>query len=144
VSWHQTTDDVLIKVPVPPGTRGKDVAFEVHPTRLSLAVQGEPLLAGGLADAGAIKLDGASAAGVGRVLALSLVCGGVADVVCGARMQPTEKPSPLPPTHAPPPPPPHTHTNPRTPPRLLLGAGGGRGQRRQGRAHHARQGSDGL
>jgi len=45
---------------VPGSVRGKDVDFEVHPTRLRLAVQGDTLLEGGLQDAGAIAVDSES------------------------------------------------------------------------------------
>jgi hypothetical protein len=37
--------------------KGRDVAFEVHPTRLRLAVGGDVLLEGSLTDAGAINVD---------------------------------------------------------------------------------------
>lgn len=58
VSWSQTTDEVLVKVPVAASVRGRDVGFEVHPTRLRLAVDGAVLLEGNLSDAGSIKVDG--------------------------------------------------------------------------------------
>lgn len=57
VSWSQTTDEVLIKVPVDASVRGKEVDFEVHPTRLRLAVRGNTLLEGSLLDAGAVSVD---------------------------------------------------------------------------------------
>lgn len=57
VSWHQSTDEVFIKVPVDDSVRGKEVSFEVHPTRLQLAVRGDTLLEGSLTDAGAINVD---------------------------------------------------------------------------------------
>lgn len=57
VTWRQTPDEVLIKVPVQGSVRGKEVDFEVHPTRLRLAVRGNTLLEGGLQDAGAIQVD---------------------------------------------------------------------------------------
>jgi hypothetical protein len=57
VTWRQSTDEVVIKVPVQSDVRGKEVDFEVHPTRLHLAVRGHPLLEGGLQDAGAIQVD---------------------------------------------------------------------------------------
>jgi hypothetical protein len=60
VSWSQSTDEVQIKVPVDDSVRGKDVDFEVHPTRLRLAVQGKTLLQGGLQDAGSIAVDSES------------------------------------------------------------------------------------
>jgi hypothetical protein len=59
VSWSQNTDEVFIKLPVSDDVRGKDVAFEVHPTRLSLKINGQTALAGSLIDAGAVSLDGA-------------------------------------------------------------------------------------
>eukprot|EP00878_Enallax_costatus_P034036 GHUV01037641.1.p1 GENE.GHUV01037641.1~~GHUV01037641.1.p1 ORF type:complete len:112 (+),score=5.87 GHUV01037641.1:199-534(+) len=59
VTWSQTTDEVLVKVPVDSSVRGKDVKFEVHPTRLQLSVGGETLLAGSLSDTGSIRSDGA-------------------------------------------------------------------------------------
>jgi hypothetical protein len=57
VTWHQTTDEVVIKVPVDQSVRGKEVDFEVHPTRLRLAVREAVLLEGSLADAGAVAVD---------------------------------------------------------------------------------------
>ena len=57
-TWSQTTDDVLIKVQVPPATRGRDIKFDLHPKRLSVALDGKPLLAGALTDVGEIKADG--------------------------------------------------------------------------------------
>mmetsp|Transcript_46993 Transcript_46993/g.119879 ORF Transcript_46993/g.119879 Transcript_46993/m.119879 type:complete len:486 (-) Transcript_46993:396-1853(-) len=45
-TWSQSTNEVLIKLPIPEEVRGGDVALEVHPKRLSLAVRGEPALAG--------------------------------------------------------------------------------------------------
>eukprot|EP00879_Flechtneria_rotunda_P011269 GHRR01011771.1.p1 GENE.GHRR01011771.1~~GHRR01011771.1.p1 ORF type:complete len:328 (+),score=115.83 GHRR01011771.1:407-1390(+) len=57
VSWSQTTDEVRIKVPVAAGVRGKDVSFEVHPTRLKLDVAGQCLLQGQLTEEGNIRSD---------------------------------------------------------------------------------------
>ena len=57
-TWSQTTDDVLIKVAVPADTRGRDIQFDLHPRRLSLALSGKALLGGGLNDVGEIKVDG--------------------------------------------------------------------------------------
>ena len=57
VTWGQTTDEVNIKVPVASSVKGRDVDFEVHPTRLRLAVGGDVLLEGSLTDAGAINVD---------------------------------------------------------------------------------------
>jgi hypothetical protein len=57
VTWRQTPDEVLITVPVEADVRGKEVVFEVHPTRLRLAVRGNTLLQGGLQDAGAVQVD---------------------------------------------------------------------------------------
>jgi hypothetical protein len=62
VSWTQNTDEVLIKVPVATSVRGRDVQFEVHPTRLRLEVDGRCLLQGNLSDAGALQCDGELAA----------------------------------------------------------------------------------
>ncbi|KAF8063654.1 CYP20-1 [Scenedesmus sp. PABB004] len=76
VTWRQTPDEVLISVPVAGDVRGRDVAFEVHPTRLSLSVGGKTLLAGSLADAGAVVVDDCvwvlEDADEGRVVAVSL------------------------------------------------------------------------
>jgi hypothetical protein len=58
VSWKQTTDEVLIIVPIADGVRGKEVACEVHPKRLKLQVQGKPVLEGSLVDAGEVDHDG--------------------------------------------------------------------------------------
>ena len=57
-SWSQTTDDVLIKVQVPPATRGRDIKFDLHPKRMSVELDGRPLLAGSLSDVGEVKVDG--------------------------------------------------------------------------------------
>lgn len=51
-------DDVLVRVPVGADVRGRDVQFEVHPTRLRLAVKGVPMLEGPLTDAGEVNVDG--------------------------------------------------------------------------------------
>lgn len=59
VTWTQSTDEVYVKVPVDSSVRGKDVKFEVHPTRLALSVGGSDVLAGGLTDAGQVDVDGA-------------------------------------------------------------------------------------
>ena len=66
-SWTQTTDDVLIKVPVPPSTKGRDLKFDIHPKRLNLALDGNMLLGGSLNDVGEIKVDGGWIWGVGTV-----------------------------------------------------------------------------
>ena len=59
-SWSQTPDEVLLRLRVPPETRGKDVSFEAHPERLAVALRGgESLAAGSLADAGDVDVDGA-------------------------------------------------------------------------------------
>jgi hypothetical protein len=58
VTWDQTTDEVLIKVPIAADVKGKDVKFEVHPKRLQLQAKSNTLLEGSLADAGEIDLDG--------------------------------------------------------------------------------------
>lgn len=47
----------MIRVPVAPGVRGKDVQLEVHPKRLRLAVQGQDVLHGSLVDAGEVRVD---------------------------------------------------------------------------------------
>jgi len=59
VSWSQNTEEVQVKVPVGADVHGRDVKFDVHPTRLSLMVEGAPALQGSLKDAGAIDVDGA-------------------------------------------------------------------------------------
>ncbi|KAG1680814.1 hypothetical protein FOA52_008147 [Chlamydomonas sp. UWO 241] len=56
-SWTQTPDDVLIRVPVDASVRGRDISFEVHPKRLSLAVDGKQLLAGNFAGGGDVNAD---------------------------------------------------------------------------------------
>ena len=58
VTWDQTTDEVLIKVPIAADVKGKDIKFEVHPKRLQLQAKGSTLLDGGLEDAGEVDLDG--------------------------------------------------------------------------------------
>ncbi|KIY99530.1 hypothetical protein MNEG_8433 [Monoraphidium neglectum] len=57
-SWTQNTEEVILRVPVDPAVRGKDVQFEAHPKRLALKVKGEDLISGSLADAGEIDVDG--------------------------------------------------------------------------------------
>jgi hypothetical protein len=57
-TWTQNTEEVIVRVPVDAGTRGRDVAFEAHPKRLLLKVGGQELLGGSLADAGEIDIDG--------------------------------------------------------------------------------------
>ncbi|KXZ47378.1 hypothetical protein GPECTOR_36g99 [Gonium pectorale] len=57
ITWAQTTDEVQVTVPVPEGVRGRDVKFEIHPRRLRLAVRGEAVLEGSLADAGEVRVD---------------------------------------------------------------------------------------
>ena len=61
-TWTQSkssdSPEVQIKVPVPQAARGRDVKMELHPRRLSLALDGKTLLAGSLADVGEIRLDG--------------------------------------------------------------------------------------
>jgi hypothetical protein len=59
-SWTQNTEEVILRVPVDPAVRGKDVQFEAHPKRLALKVKGEDLISGSLADAGEIDVDGES------------------------------------------------------------------------------------
>jgi cyclophilin family peptidyl-prolyl cis-trans isomerase len=51
---------VFVRVPVGPDVRGRDVQLEVHPTRLSLRVQGKPLLEG--------PVEGAGGAGAGAAI----------------------------------------------------------------------------
>jgi CS domain len=49
--WTQTLTETTVYMDVPPGTHGKDVAWEVTPSRVVLALKaslGEPLLAGEL------------------------------------------------------------------------------------------------
>jgi hypothetical protein len=58
-TWTQNTEEVLLRVPVASDVRGRDVAFEAHPKRLSLRVRGEEVVGGGLADAGEVDVDGA-------------------------------------------------------------------------------------
>ncbi|GLI64268.1 hypothetical protein VaNZ11_007483 [Volvox africanus] len=57
IRWSQTTDEVQVEVPVAEGVRGRDVTLEVHPRRLRLAVRGQPVLSGSLADAGEVMVD---------------------------------------------------------------------------------------
>jgi hypothetical protein len=44
--WTQDTDNVNIGVVVDENARGKDVEFEVHPTRMRLAIKGKVALEG--------------------------------------------------------------------------------------------------
>jgi hypothetical protein len=46
VAHKQGERELLVRVPIGEGVRGRDIAFEVHPTRLHLAAQGEVLLEG--------------------------------------------------------------------------------------------------
>ncbi|KAI8468030.1 MAG: cyclophilin-type peptidyl-prolyl cis-trans isomerase [Monoraphidium minutum] len=57
-SWSQNTEEVLLRVPVESGVRGRDVQFEAHPKRVTLKVGGQEVVSGGLADAGEIDIDG--------------------------------------------------------------------------------------
>ncbi|GLC52362.1 hypothetical protein PLESTB_000621000 [Pleodorina starrii] len=57
ITWSQTSDEVQVVVPVAEGVRGRDVALEVHPKRLRLAVGGRAVLSGSLEDAGEVRVD---------------------------------------------------------------------------------------
>ena len=46
VAHKQGEYELLVRVPIGEGVRGKDIAFEVHPTRLRLAAHDEVLLEG--------------------------------------------------------------------------------------------------
>jgi cyclophilin family peptidyl-prolyl cis-trans isomerase len=46
VAHKQGEHELLVRVPIEEGVRGKDIAFEVHPTRLRLAAHDEVLLEG--------------------------------------------------------------------------------------------------
>jgi hypothetical protein len=46
VAHKQGEHELLVRVPIGEGVRGKDIAFEVHPTRLRLAANNEVLLEG--------------------------------------------------------------------------------------------------
>ncbi len=41
-SWTQNDTEVVIKVPVPPGTTGKQLAIDIDTRRLHVAVKGQP------------------------------------------------------------------------------------------------------
>ncbi|GAX82175.1 hypothetical protein CEUSTIGMA_g9603.t1 [Chlamydomonas eustigma] len=56
-SWTQSTDEVFIKIPVSPDTRGRDITLEIHPKRLCVMKDGKALIEGSLADVGQIKVD---------------------------------------------------------------------------------------
>lgn len=91
MTWKQNVDDVQVRVPVAADVRGRDVAFEVHPKRLSIKVGGKPVLQGSLADAGAVDPDGgwaqeaARGCGVRRALGLlQVVPLGCSAVGCAA------------------------------------------------------------
>ncbi|CAD7700878.1 unnamed protein product [Ostreobium quekettii] len=58
VSWGQDTVEVWIKVPIEEGIRGRDVNFELHPTRMKLEAAGKTMLQGNFSEAGKINLDG--------------------------------------------------------------------------------------
>ncbi|GIL57128.1 hypothetical protein Vafri_12342 [Volvox africanus] len=83
IRWSQTTDEVQVEVPVAEGVRGRDVTLEVHPRRLRLAVRGQSVLSGSLADAGEVTVDdcfwtletrpGPSPEAAARYVALTLV-----------------------------------------------------------------------
>lgn len=73
VKWRQNTDEVIVKVPVGADVRGRDVQFDIHPTRLKLTVKGTPLLEGGLTDAGEVNVDSTCSAPVAP-LAVPQVC----------------------------------------------------------------------
>lgn len=44
--WLQTTDEITVGVVIADDIKGADVAFEIHPTRMRLAVRGEMVLEG--------------------------------------------------------------------------------------------------
>ncbi len=83
MTWRQTTDEVMLRVPVPADVRGREVSFDIHPNRLSLGVRGSSLLSGSLADAGSINTDGCywtlEGEGSDRHIAVTL---GKATMVC--------------------------------------------------------------
>jgi len=66
VAWKQGPDEILVRVPIAEGIRGKDVQWEVHPARLRLAVKDEVLLEG---DFGGhrVELDGKDAKSYGML-----------------------------------------------------------------------------
>jgi len=66
VAWKQGPDEILVRVPITEGIRGKDVQWEVHPARLRLAVKDEVLLEG---DFGGhrVELDGKDAKSYGML-----------------------------------------------------------------------------
>jgi len=41
-SWTQTIDDVMVTIPVPAGTRGRQVAFTLTSDSISVGLQGQP------------------------------------------------------------------------------------------------------
>ncbi|ORY84826.1 nuclear movement protein nudC [Protomyces lactucae-debilis] len=48
-SWSQTLKEVSITVPVPQGTRGKDLDIQILPSKLSVKLKGQVLFSGSLA-----------------------------------------------------------------------------------------------
>eukprot|EP00955_Chlamydomonas_euryale_P098040 365122-Chlamydomonas_euryale.AAC.39 len=60
-TWSQTADEVLVRVPVEEGVRGRNIGFEVHPKRLVLSLDGKPLLAGDFDGTNSVNADGADA-----------------------------------------------------------------------------------
>lgn len=45
--WSQTLTDVKVRIPVVPGTRGRDVVYSLTPTTLSVSLKGRPPLVQG-------------------------------------------------------------------------------------------------
>jgi len=41
-SWTQTLSDVQVSIPVPAGTRGRDINFKLEPNRITLGIKGQP------------------------------------------------------------------------------------------------------
>ncbi|GMH38786.1 hypothetical protein BSKO_06670 [Bryopsis sp. KO-2023] len=57
-SWWQNPEEVYIRLRVDDSIRGKDIDFELHPTRLRLSAREETLLEGYYDDAGEVDIDG--------------------------------------------------------------------------------------
>lgn len=56
--WWQSPAEVFIKLYIEEDVRGRDIDFELHPTRMCLKVGGASLLEGNYEEAGKINIEG--------------------------------------------------------------------------------------
>ncbi|KAI5477578.1 hypothetical protein MNV49_006166 [Pseudohyphozyma bogoriensis] len=46
-TWKQTLQDVSVTIPVPPGSKGRDLVVDIKKTKLKVGVKGQPLIIDG-------------------------------------------------------------------------------------------------